>query len=317
MLEIISGPGSWMGYRSMWHRLELEGIRVPRSVVSIILREVDPEGSDLRKRHKLKRRKCNNPGPNFAWHIDGYDKLKPWGFPIHGGIDGFSRRMLWLNVTRSNSSPDNIALMFLRTVEENKGCPVELVTDLGTENGIAAAIQSFFRDNPDAHRYVPSPRNQRIEGWWSYFSKHCSRWWINFFNDLQSRGIIDISLELSKECSWFSFSNLIQRHLNMVVEHWNTHTIQKSRFNVTPGRPDSLFYLPERFGCQNQLVPVPQRELIHASQHIVEQDGLNEYQEYFDMVKGTLGINDPSNWQEGLHLYKTLMDVANNGYNRP
>eukprot|EP00794_Sanderia_malayensis_P010403 gene10403-11489_t len=103
----------------------------------------------------------------------------------------------------------------------------------------------------------------------------------------------------------------------MVVEHWNTHTIRKSRFNVTPGRPDSLFYLPERFGCQNQLVPVAQREFIHASQHIVEQDGLHKYQEYFDMVKGTLGINNPSNWQEGLHLYKTLMDVANNGYNRP
>ena len=60
--------------------------------------------------------------------------------------------------------------MFLRTVEENGGCPVELLTDLGTVNCIAASIQSFFWDNPDAHRYVPSPRNQRIEGWWSYFS---------------------------------------------------------------------------------------------------------------------------------------------------
>ena len=43
------------------------------------------------------------------------------------------------------------------------GCPVDLVIDLGTENWIIAAIQSFFRDDPDSHRYVPSPRNQRIE----------------------------------------------------------------------------------------------------------------------------------------------------------
>ena len=35
-------------------------------------------------------------------------------------------------------------------------CPVELITDLGTENGLAAAMQSFFRDNPEAHRYVSS-----------------------------------------------------------------------------------------------------------------------------------------------------------------
>ncbi len=185
-----------MGYRSLWHRLELEGIKIPRSVVAIILREIDSEGSTLRRRKKLKRREYENPEPNFAWHIDGYDKLKPWGFSIHGCIDGFSRRMLWLKITRSNNSPDNIALMFLTTVAENGGCPVELVTDWGTENCIDALIQSFFRDNPDAHWYVPSPRNQRIEGWWSYFSKHYSRWWINFFNDLQFRRIIDMSLEL-------------------------------------------------------------------------------------------------------------------------
>ena len=28
------------------------------------------------------------PGLNQAWHMDGYDKLKPFGFPIHGAIDG-------------------------------------------------------------------------------------------------------------------------------------------------------------------------------------------------------------------------------------
>ena len=27
-------------------------------------------------------------GPDFCWHIDGYDKLKPYGFAIHGCIDG-------------------------------------------------------------------------------------------------------------------------------------------------------------------------------------------------------------------------------------
>ena len=53
---------------------------------------------------------------------------------------------------------------FLDAVKEYGGCPVDLVTDRGTENGgIMAAIQSFFRDDPDSHRYVSSPRNQRID----------------------------------------------------------------------------------------------------------------------------------------------------------
>ena len=27
-------------------------------------------------------------GPDFVWHLNGYDKLKPYGFAIHGCIDG-------------------------------------------------------------------------------------------------------------------------------------------------------------------------------------------------------------------------------------
>ena len=30
----------------------------------------------------------------------GYDKLKAFGFPIRGAIDGYSRKILWLKVTR-------------------------------------------------------------------------------------------------------------------------------------------------------------------------------------------------------------------------
>ena len=32
------------------------------------------------------------------WHVDGYDKLKPFSFAIHSAIDGYSRKILWLHV---------------------------------------------------------------------------------------------------------------------------------------------------------------------------------------------------------------------------
>ena len=75
--EIVSSPGSAGGYRSVWHTLELEGLRVPRIIVQHLLREIDPEGVSARKAHRLKRRVYSNPGPNYSWHLDGYDKLKP------------------------------------------------------------------------------------------------------------------------------------------------------------------------------------------------------------------------------------------------
>ena len=32
------------------------------------------------------------------WNVNGYDKLKPFGFAFHGAIDGYSRKMLWLHI---------------------------------------------------------------------------------------------------------------------------------------------------------------------------------------------------------------------------
>ena len=162
--SMLDGPGSLGGYRTVWHRLQRQGNRVPRVVVANMLQELDPVGVQDRAANRLKRRTYQNIGPDFAWHCDGYDKLKPFGFPIHGCIDGWSRKILWLYVTRSNNFPSNIAAYFLEAVDEFGGCPVDLITDLGTENGLMAGIQSFFRDDPDSHRYVPSPRKQRVEG---------------------------------------------------------------------------------------------------------------------------------------------------------
>ena len=311
--QIVNGPGSSGGYRTLWHTLEMEGLRVPRIVVQEILKEVDPEGSELRKAHRLKRREYHNPGPNYSWHMDGYDKLKPWAFPIHGAIDGFSRKILWLNVTRSNNSPDNIAKFYLNVVKEFDGCPVEMITDLGTENGIVAAMQSYFRDNSDSHRYVPSPRNQRIEGWWSFFAKNRSTWWRSFFSDLEARGLIDLSYKLSKECLWYCFSGVLQNDLDTVKEHWNTHRIRKSRYNTVAGRPDSIFYLPEQHGgVGNILMQVPENEINYATEEIVEMEQGNDHQEYFDYVTEALRLPPASDWQEAHRLYNRLMHAAEN-----
>ena len=66
--------------------------------------------------HLLKRRSYVNQGPNDSWHMDAYDKLKPFGCAIHGAIDGFSRKILWLELARSNNSPDNTAMYVLNIV---------------------------------------------------------------------------------------------------------------------------------------------------------------------------------------------------------
>ena len=127
--KLLGGPECLVGYRHIWHTIQRRGIQVPCSVVRELIQYLDPEGCELRRAHRLRRRVYHNAGPNAVWHADGYDKLKPYGFSIHGCIDGWSRKLLWLVVTRSNNYPDNIASYYLEAVEEYGGCPIKLDTD--------------------------------------------------------------------------------------------------------------------------------------------------------------------------------------------
>ena len=117
-----------------------------------LLGELDPNGSENQKAHRLRRRQSVLVGPNFWWHADGYDKLKPYGLPMHGYVDGFSRKILWLKVSRTNNDPIVPAYFYIETVKKMGFCPQYLWTDCGTENGIIAGIQCFFLSE-DAHRY--------------------------------------------------------------------------------------------------------------------------------------------------------------------
>lgn len=185
---------------------QVEGYSSTQRVVEELCRELDPAGSQERKAYRLKRGEYRNPGPNIAWHTDGYDKLEPYGFSIHGCIDGFSRIVIWLKVSRTNNDPAVIAGFYLGAVEELDGCPVILRTDTGTENTVIAAVQRYLRcDGQDEHAgakayvYGPSHSNERIECWWSSFRKSHSDRWMTFFVNYQTKNVkVQIFVQLNQ-----------------------------------------------------------------------------------------------------------------------
>ena len=69
IMSLLEGPDCSHGYRSIWHTLQMNGMRVPRLVVELLLREIDPEGVSERRKHRLKRRIYYNPGPNYTWLV--------------------------------------------------------------------------------------------------------------------------------------------------------------------------------------------------------------------------------------------------------
>ena len=144
---IFAVSGQCQGYRTMWKTLNGKGIRASQHVVRLAVKVLQPHLVQDRRRHRLHRRSYANPGPNFCWHVDGYDKLKPFGFAIHGAIDGFSRKILWLEVGPTNNHPQVIALYYVQTVPQLKVVPCLLRTDRGTENVHLEKIQKFIRRN--------------------------------------------------------------------------------------------------------------------------------------------------------------------------
>ena len=193
----LKGSGSVIGYRSMHQRLTNEyGLVVTRNTVRLVLKILDPDGVESRSRHRLRRRLYSAKGPNYLWHIDGYDKLKPFGFCIHGAIDGYSRRVLWLEVSSSNNDPEIVGKYYADYVDTIGGTSRIIRADMGTENVNVEAMQRFFRRSSEddfarCFMYGRSTSNQRIEAWWGLLRKGCTDWWIRFFKDLRDVGLFD------------------------------------------------------------------------------------------------------------------------------
>lgn len=246
----------------------------------------------------------------------GYDKLKPYGFPVHGAIDGFSRRILWLEVVRSNNNPDVTANLFLESIKEVGGCPRVLISDRGTENGTAAAIQCTLRSGSNdplagmkAHRFCSSPANQRIEGWWSFLRRNRSGWWMDFFKSLVDDGTLLLGDRLHMECLWFCFARILQNDLNKVKDHWNSHRISKSGYGNAHGVPDIMYYLPEYYTSHDCVIEVEEDELHQFEEYTGEEDDENTYTEYFEYLIDQLHLDIPTEEHSALQMFQRIVSL--------
>ncbi|KAL3886728.1 hypothetical protein ACJMK2_026706 [Sinanodonta woodiana] len=100
----LNHSGQLHGYRWMQTKCLANGLKFRQENVRLILSALDPNGCQARKA-RLNRRAYFAKRLNFIWHIDSYDKLKPYGFCINGCIDGFPRNIVWLYVYHTFSDP--------------------------------------------------------------------------------------------------------------------------------------------------------------------------------------------------------------------
>lgn len=212
--ELLYGSSSYLGYRFLYHKCRAAGFLIPQEAVRLILQLLDPEGVAFRISRRLLRRRYYANGPNYIWHLDGYDKLVPFGIGISACVDGFSRYVIWAEAYKTNKNPRIVAGYYFQSVSELNACPNILRVDAGTENVTCLRLQQLFRENngivPDQCTIVgASTANQRIESWWAMYRRGNAEFWISLFHNLQSSGQF-IGDDLDKELVRFFFLGIVQ-----------------------------------------------------------------------------------------------------------
>lgn len=273
----LQTSGRQHGYRWMHQKCWMAGIITDRETVRLLLTLMDSDGVSLRASNRLRRRVYCSRGPNYIWHIDGYDKLKPYGICISGCIDGFSRKMIWLEAYKTNSNPRIIARYFIDAINKINGCPQRLRLDNGTENTHVVQMQKCLRHSSnesgtDCVTLGPSTGNQRIERWWATLRSECVQFWMDHFDQLEADGHFADSF-LDKSLIQFCFQNVIQGELNETVTAWNDHRIRPSHNPRSPnGRPTVMYAVPDLYDAQEFLQPVNQREVEICQEECTAKD---------------------------------------------
>lgn len=318
----VETNGGTAGYRNVHGKLtKTYGLVVTRETVRICLLNIDPSGVSRRRCRRLERRRYNGHGANYIWHVDGWDKLKTYGLCVHGCMDGYSRRLIWLECARTNKDPYVIGSYFVNAVEDIGGVPRIVRADRGTENVNIEQMQHVLRcDCTDeialhgtAFLYGRSTSNQRIEAFWSKIQEVSLRQWTEHFRDLAEYGVLDTSDMLHIECVRFCYMSLLRVELQHIRTLWNTHTIRQSSYSCCePGKPDMLFFFPESHGSKDYRTYCNHADVTELRQSLSYsvQDVDCDCKELFQTLMLGGGKNLPLDLRQAEELYVYLIDHA-------
>ena len=156
-------------------------------------------------------------------HIDGNHKLIRWGFVIHGSIDGFSRKIMYL---RSYANKASSVLNVFQNSIHKFGFPSRVGADQSVENvEVARFMLTHPLRGPDRKSFIAgkSCHNQRIEPLWrDAFCYSLSKFYCAFCY-LEDIGLLDITNEVHIFVLRLVFLPRINADLDLFCSAWDNH----------------------------------------------------------------------------------------------
>jgi hypothetical protein len=260
---------------SLTNKTILHSVQVKRSQLRERLHIVDKEGIQERRHRRLHRRIYNVEAPNYVWHIDSNHKLIRWRFIISGGVDGFSRFVVFLKCIDNNKSK-TVYGCFKEAVAKY-GIPKKVRTDQGMEN---LDIARYMLDNGYGMITGKSVHNQRVERMWRDVYEGVLSYFHDLFFYMEEESILDPLDERHIYALHFVFLSNINHKLDTWNEAWANHRLRTVRstpkrlflagaINVNTDRPSQTADEADTVNA-NQLLN-ESRPIFQQSTYIVSQ----------------------------------------------
>ena len=167
--------------------------------------------------HTIARRVYSVPSSNYLWHIDGLHCLIRWKIVINGGIDGFSRRIVYLRILHPITEQIQFFCLFYGAVLEC-GWPSRVRSDKGGENlEVARATISVRGTGRKSHITGSSVYNQRIERLWRDTFRCVGQLYYAPFYDMEDCNLLDEDCEKDIFALHYVFLPRINNQLHQFV----------------------------------------------------------------------------------------------------
>ncbi|CAC5404069.1 unnamed protein product [Mytilus coruscus] len=162
-------------------------------------------------------------GPNHLWHIDTNHKLVKKRFVIIGGVDGFSRMTMFLNVVITTRL--KTVLNCFCQVSPTSVCPLRVRSDKGLES--VSVADFMLSERGDGSMLTgPSTHNQRIERLWRDIFEGVLCYFYNLFYYMEDQDILDPFKLQHLAALHFIYIGEINRRLQLWKTAWAGHRMR-------------------------------------------------------------------------------------------